>query len=265
MILPILMYHTIDDDPLPWVARYAVARKAFLGQLGEIVDSGRDVVPLDRAVAALAGGPPLPASALVLTFDDGFADFHDIVQPALAARGLPATLYMTTGAVVGSTGSRLPYARMLSWPQLAELEQAGIDIGAHTRTHPQLDTLPRSAAASEIAASKRELEDTLGCPVSAFAYPYGLSSKTVRELVRESGFASATAVLDAFSSPDDDPFRMARLSVLADTPPERFTEWLAGRGAATAPFPEDLGTRAYRSFRRGRALLRRPGPALTER
>jgi peptidoglycan/xylan/chitin deacetylase (PgdA/CDA1 family) len=215
------------------------------------------VVPLEDAVAALTGGPALPADALVITFDDGFLDFFDIAYPALASRKMAATVYVTTGALGDGAGSLMPPAYMMSHKHLDELDATVVEVGAHTRTHPQLDVIPRLAAAAEIAACKTELEDWIGRPVTAFAYPYGLSTPTVRALVRRAGYTSAAAVREGFSSSADDLFAIARLTVRADTPPETFTAWLHGTDARIAPFPPTLRAGALLAARRTHALLRR--------
>ena len=110
--VPVFLYHSVADDPPSWIAPFTVAPRAFVEQLDRIADAGLTVVPLRRLVAALRGGPALPPRSAVLTFDDGFADFYWTVTPILTDRELPATLYVTTGAVhpPGGTarGSLLP-------------------------------------------------------------------------------------------------------------------------------------------------------------
>lgn len=253
--LPVLLYHSVDDDPPAWIAPFTVGRRAFVRQLDEIARSGRVVVPLERAVAAMSGGAPLPEQAMVLTFDDGFCDFYDVVFPELEARSLPATLYVTTGALTGGVGSLLPPARMLTWQHVAALAEAGVEIGAHTCSHPQLDVVPTHVAAAEITGSKHALEDALGRSVNAFAYPHGYSTVAVRRLVRDAGFSSAAAVLNTLSSPADDSYKIARLTLRADTSEARFSSWLSGTGAGVAPCRERVATKAHRWYRRGRSEL----------
>jgi peptidoglycan/xylan/chitin deacetylase (PgdA/CDA1 family) len=259
--VPVLLYHSISDDPPAWIAPFTVRPKVFAEQLDRLIDSGRTVVPLRRLVAAQRGGHPLPERAAVLTFDDGFADFYWAAAPALTDRELPATLFVTTGAVhppgVAAEGSLLPPAPMLTWRQIATLEALGVEIGGHSRTHPQLDTVGNRRLCEEILDCKRELEEALGHPVTSYAYPHGYSSATVRRKVQKAGWSSACAVANAFSSPADDPLRIARLTVMADTPPERFQQWLDGTGAPVAPYPELWRTRGWRAYRRLRARLDR--------
>jgi len=264
--VPVFLYHSVSVNPPYWIAPYTVRPRSFAEQLDILADSGREIVPLRRLVLAQYGGPPLPPRAAVLTFDDGFADFRSTVAPLLAARGLPATLYVTTGALrePGPSGSLFPPASMLTWREVRELDSLGFEIGGHTVTHPQLDTLSRRHAQEEVEGCKNSLEDLLGHTVDSFAYPHGYSSPMVRRLVRGAGWTSGAAVRDGFSSRDDDPLRIARLMVRADTDRDRFRAWAEGTDAPVAPFPEGPRTRAWRAYRHLRARLDRPYDALPQ-
>ncbi|MEU6174164.1 polysaccharide deacetylase family protein [Streptantibioticus parmotrematis] len=271
--VPVFLYHAVTDDPPDWIAPYAVTPRVFTEQLDRIADAGLTVVPLRRLVTALRGGTRLPPRSAVLTFDDGFADFYWTVTPLLTDRGLPATVYVTTGAVhtpgTGPNGSLLPPADMLNWRQIGTLDTFGFEIGDHTVTHPQLDTLSARQVWHEVFDSKRRLEDALSHPVYSFAYPHGYSSASVRRAVREAGHTSAAAVGNAISSATDDPMRIARLMVRSDTTAEAFTRWTRCAGAPVAPLHESLRTRGWRMYRRARAMAGRPvggppGPSTLE-
>jgi peptidoglycan/xylan/chitin deacetylase (PgdA/CDA1 family) len=267
--VPVFLYHSVAESPPAWIAPYTVTPRTFTEQLDRIADSGRTVVPLRRLVSAIRGGPPLPTRAAVLTFDDGFADFYWTVAPLLNERELPATLFVTTGAIHPpggrSTGSLLPPAPMLNWRQLAGLDAFGIEIGGHSRTHPQLDTLSGRQLCEEIQRCKHELEDAVGRPVSSYAYPHGYSSAAVRRKVQKAGWSSACGVGQAFSSTADDSLRISRLMVRADTPAATFQEWADGHGAPVAPVAERLRTKGWRGYRRLTARLGHPvgGPPAT--
>ncbi|MFF7639458.1 polysaccharide deacetylase family protein [Streptomyces canus] len=266
--VPVFLYHAVCEAPPSWLAPFTVSPRTFVEHLDMIADSGLRLVPLRQLVAALLGGPALPPRSAVLTFDDGYADFATTVAPLLAARGLPATLYVTTGAVTTleppSRPGPFPSVAMLGWAQVRELDEAGFEIGGHSRTHAQLDTLPSRAVREEVGGCKRELEDALGHSLTSFAYPHGYSSRRVRALVREAGWTSAAAIraASAFSSSLDDPLWFARLMVRADTSRERFGQWTRGEGAPVAPFAEGMRTRGWRAYRRARASAGRPYRAL---
>ncbi|MFD0530837.1 polysaccharide deacetylase family protein [Kitasatospora arboriphila] len=177
----------------------------------------------------------------MLTFDDGFADFYWTVAPILTERGLPATLYVTVGAIHPPggepTGSLLPDSRMLNWRQVGTLDAVGVEIGGHSQTHAQLDTVYGQRRTDEIVGSKKRLEDAIGHPATAFAYPHGYSSPAVRRQVRAAGWTSATAVENKFSSATDDPMRICRLMVRSDTPDSVFDDWTASPRQPRRPDP----------------------------
>ena len=265
--IPVFLYHAVSCDPPAWLAPYTVSPRTFVEHLDLIADSGLHLVPLRQLVAALLGGPELPPRSAVLTFDAGYADFASTVAPLLVARGFPATLYVTTDALTtpGTLSHRGPFpsVAMLSWAQVRELDAAGVEIGGHSRTHAQLDTLPRKAVREEVGGCKQELEDALAHSVTSFAYPHGYSSRRVRAMVREVGWTSAAAIrASAFSSFRDDPLWFARLMVRADTGRDRFTLWTRGEGAPIAPFAEGARTRGGRAYRRSREWVGRPYKAL---
>jgi peptidoglycan/xylan/chitin deacetylase (PgdA/CDA1 family) len=182
---------------------------------------------------------PLPERTVVLTFDDGSADFAGYAWPALVERGLTATLYVTAGALDGT-----------SRQQVVRLADQGCEIGAHSMTGPQLDCLPRTAAAAEIAQSKKVLEHLLARPVDSFAYPHGAYDAGVRQLVVDTGFRSAVAITDALSPAGDDWFALARVRVTADFDVERLTAVVAApRVLADGPVKR-LRTQLWRQARR---------------
>src|SRR5581483_7158340 len=88
---------------------------------------------------------------------------------------------------------------VMTWEQLGEIAQAGIELGAHGHDHVQLDTVPRAQAAADIERSRRLLFEMTGSAAS-FAYPHGYHSKPVRRAVERSGFGSACAVADRLAA-----------------------------------------------------------------
>lgn len=253
--VPVLLYHSVSDDAPRWIRAYTVAPTVFSRHLDLILESGCTPLTVSELCHLLAVERCLPRHPVVITFDDGFADFAEVALPAMGAREIVSTLYLTTGAIEGLDRARtcLPPAPMLHAVQLVELEAAGVELGAHSRTHPQLDVIPTHRALDEIGHSKAILEDALGHEVPSFAYPHGFYSPRVCQAVRAAGYRSACAVRNAISSPADDRFAMARLMVRADTSTETLRAWLVGRGAPTAPLAERLRTKAYRYWRRAEA------------
>lgn len=228
-----------------------------------------NVLPLDAAVAHLKAGT-LPARAACITFDDGYADNHDVALPILQKHGLPATFFIATGFLDGgrmwndtvieavrrcevlpslsevlpafchagprpgihppTTAERqaaiqtlinqikylpvaeritvteelarkaklqLPTNLMMTSAQVKALRQAGMQIGAHTVSHPILAKLSDEQAHAEIKGSKDTLEQLLGERVSLFAYPNGKPGEDYTpatvQIVKALGFDAAVS------------------------------------------------------------------------
>lgn len=194
-----------------------------------------------------------------MTFDDGFADFHTDALPVLERHGFAATLYIATG-LVGATNHWLyeqSQRPILNWDQIVEISASGIECGAHTHGHPQLDTLPIVSARKEIFQSKEILEQRLSQPVATFAYPHGYYSSRVRRLVQEAGFSSACAVKHAMSAPNDDIFALARVIIRSGDNADDYGTLLAGDGLRVAPRRERVRTKLWRLFRKLSASAKR--------
>jgi peptidoglycan/xylan/chitin deacetylase (PgdA/CDA1 family) len=258
--IPLLLYHSVSSDPPTWAVPWTVAPERFRDHMNELVDSGSTPVTISALMELLATEQTLPERVVGVTFDDGFADFRAVAAPIMAERRIASTLYVTTGALLPRAADQdlsLQPAPMLHWSQLAEIEAMGAELGAHSHSHPELDTLPAVRARDEVVRPKELLESFLGHTVRSFAYPHGYSSPRVRQLVIDAGYQSACGVRDAFSSPTDNPFALARIIVRPDATRDDVRSWLHGEGAPTRRSDELHRTKLWRWFRRCRAMAPR--------
>ncbi|MDB4882087.1 MAG: hypothetical protein JWL95_853, partial [Gemmatimonadetes bacterium] len=176
----ILTYHSVDETG----SVISIDPRAFRRHVEWLAASRVPVVALDRLVEV-----PPNEDAIAITFDDGLDNFAKLAAPLLLERGFPATLFVVTGAV-GTTNvwpagadAGIPVMRLLDWNELGHLAEAGIAMGAHTRTHPRLEQLSAGAAEGEIEDSRARLRSELGIDAAAFAYPYGSVSSAARNVV----------------------------------------------------------------------------------
>jgi peptidoglycan/xylan/chitin deacetylase (PgdA/CDA1 family) len=246
---PILLYHSVSNASSHETASFTVPPARFAEHLDAIVGYGPETLTVSEYVDAISHDRRrLPDRTVLVTFDDGYADTHGTALPELLERAIRSTVYVTTGYLGRPRGpGGLP---MLDSGRLRELARAGVEIGGHTHTHPQLDTLPARQASEEIIRCKTALEADLARPVRTFAYPHGYSSPRVRRLVQASGYDSACAVVNALADPDGDPFRIARLTVRATTTADEISAWIRGAGRPLSPRTERIQTRAWRAYRR---------------
>jgi peptidoglycan/xylan/chitin deacetylase (PgdA/CDA1 family) len=229
--IPILMYHSISQSAAhfrPKLRGLCVPPESFAAQVDYLYHNKYTLLNVTQLIHALTGKTALPERPVVLTFDDGYADFYYHALPVLSRYDLTATLYIVTGLL----GTTSPWngAPMLTWNQIAEISNSGIECGAHTHSHPKLDTLPLTMVRNEIGRSRDLLEQHLGQQVTSFAYPYGFYTADVRQVVKEAGFTSACATKFAMCSDTADHFTLERLMVIPRMDMDTFHALITQKG-----------------------------------
>jgi peptidoglycan/xylan/chitin deacetylase (PgdA/CDA1 family) len=255
--LPILMYHSICEDPEPTTAPYykvCTSPRRFaehlqcleaLGCRGVTLSEGLsflnrgsgfadsrahepEVHPVESRTLASAGAKPV-----ALVFDDGFRDFYTAAYPLLRSHGFSATMNLPT-AFIGTSHRIFKGRECLTWSEVRELESEGIEFGAHTVNHPRLAFLPWPEIMSEVSHSKKEIEDQLGAPVRTFAYPYDYPQSDIgfctrfRELLTSVGFESSVTTIVGRVTPSHQVLELPRLPANTDDDSALLTAKLQG-------------------------------------
>lgn len=195
-MIPILYYHSIGDTPL------SLPTEIFKRQMEIIKGNGIKTLTLKDLVSRPKN---VWEKFVVLTFDDCFVDVFENAVPIMTQHGVVGTFFAVPGydnlTRWGSAAAHrwsdhkdaqfnIPF-RYMGPDERRKLNALGMEIGAHTVTHPNLDSLPETNQYEEIVRSKRTLESELGMVVETFCYPRGRYSPMTTELVREAGFAAA--------------------------------------------------------------------------
>jgi len=229
--LPVLTYHSLDDSE----SVLATSPEVFSEHMRILSDLGIATVSLAEAAEALRQGR-LPARAVAITFDDGFRNTYELALPVLTRYGFTATVFLVTDYCerdnswpTQPTGVRR--RPLLRWSEVRELSRAGLVIGAHTRTHPDLTRLSAGEAEAEMVGSKRAIEDEIQRPVDAFAYPYGYCNETVKRLA-SAHFIVACSTTLGYATSASDPLALERLDVYYVRSPSRFRRVFAVDGRA---------------------------------
>jgi peptidoglycan/xylan/chitin deacetylase (PgdA/CDA1 family) len=189
--LPILLYHRVAEAGSPATAPYRVAPGEFEEQLRYLRDAGFRGVGLEDWRRAMAQHSPLPGRAVLITFDDGYADFLTEAWPLLRRYGFPATVFLVAEEVGGSNrwdrafGEEVP---LLGWREIRRLRDQGVEFGSHSLSHRRLSAVSPTDVVREAAASRAILQAELGTAVRAFAYPFGAEDAVVRHLIGACGY-----------------------------------------------------------------------------
>ena len=223
-----LFYHRIaDEHPNEWT----MSNEMFRRQI-EWLQERFDIVTLEEAQKRIASESN-DRPTVCITFDDGYADNCDTALPWLIEQSVPVTYFVTSQNVIN--GDPFPHDVKAGHPQaintpdqLRELAQAGIEIGAHTRTHADLGkTNNEIDLYNEIVGSKRELEDMVQRPVRYFAFPFGLPSNMSTASFRiafEAGFWGVCSAYGGYNLPGEDSFHLQRIH--GDPEWSRFRNWM---------------------------------------
>ena len=163
--VPVLMYHSIGSGAPRSFRRFAVDPGEFAAQMAYLDEVGYSVLTAVELAVSRTSGRSLPPHPVVITFDDAYADFYSAALPVLKEHDFRATLYVPTG-YVGATsrfnGTRGEGDRkILSWDALRDITAEGVEMAAHSHTHPQMDRVPAAAIRDEVRRSRRLIEDKL--------------------------------------------------------------------------------------------------------
>jgi len=186
----------------------------FDEQMAALAGSDR-AASLDDGLLALDGPTPsFGPDPVVVTFDDGTADFADVVLPVLVEHKVPALLYVATDFI--DSGREFPdQGTPLSWSALADALTTGlVTIGSHTHTHALFDRLDPPAVDEELDRSRALIADRLGVTAHHFAYPKALAGSPAADRAVRARFRSAAV---AGTRPNlygrTDPYRLHRSPV----------------------------------------------------
>lgn len=254
--VPILMYHAIAHRPAPSVHALSVSPDAFAEQLALLGERGFTPLTTAALAAVWRGGGRLPERPVLITFDDGYEGVHRYALPVLAEHGFAATLFVSTGWLRGRYDEGGALDTMLDWDQVRQLAAAGVEIGGHSHTHPQLDQLDDARLGHEAVRCREIVAAELGAEPDSFAYPYGYSTRRVRRAVRAAGFAQSLAVGNGLARRGQGPYALKRVTVRRSTDIGEFGRLVDGRSVGRAFARDRALTKAYAMVRGARRAAR---------
>jgi peptidoglycan/xylan/chitin deacetylase (PgdA/CDA1 family) len=194
----VLCYHAVSER---WPAALSIEPRHLASHVALLRDRGYRGVTFSQAVAGHA-----TAKAVAITFDDAYRSVVERALPILSEAGFPATVFAPT-AFIGTdepmswpgidnwlNGAHRDELLPMSWKELERLAADGWEVGSHTRTHPHLPRLDRSALDTELRESREEIEGRLeSC--RSLSYPYGDYDPRVVEAASRAGYEAAAGTM----------------------------------------------------------------------
>ncbi|MHB0970877.1 MAG: polysaccharide deacetylase family protein [Thermoanaerobaculia bacterium] len=225
----ILCYHIVES---PSDTEFSMSREAFRTQMEYLASSGYNVISLTELFEYVSGqNRSIPDNAVVVTVDDGWRSTYTRIYPEMKKLGLPFTVFVYPKFVGMSD-----YA--LTWRQIREMADDGVDIQSHTYSHAYLTKRRHPSFGPkrysewlerELAGSRETIEEKTGKPVRFLAYPYGDYDAVVARRAMEAGYDAAVTANFGAVGRSSDLFRLSRVIIYART---SFAEFRRQVGAA---------------------------------
>jgi peptidoglycan/xylan/chitin deacetylase (PgdA/CDA1 family) len=208
--VPILMYHYISELP-PQADHLRIGLTVHPQQFREHLDylraNGYTTVSLYEVHLALTQGHRLPPNPIALTFDDGYSDHLYTAMPLLREYGFKGTFFIITGF---ADEQRNGY---LNWEQVQQLGASGMEIAAHSKTHPDLRGRNHDFLVYEMLGSLESIKVNLGLPQVAFAYPMGRYDDATLGVLKQTDTLLAVTTEHGATHTTDGRHEMRRLRV----------------------------------------------------
>jgi glycosyltransferase involved in cell wall biosynthesis len=215
----ILMYHAVGS-PEEKPSKYILPFSRLAQQMAVINHLRHNVISLEEYLACRREYRLPPPRSIVITFDDGYADFWDYAYPILKRYNYPATVFLVSDKVGKQNdwdrNGSLAGRQLMGWLEIREMAKDAITFGAHTRNHLSLLELGAETLKEEVEGSRKVIEQELGAPVLAFAYPYGDYNEAALDTVVESGYQGACSIDPGTNSFFTPTWRLRRVEVFGN-------------------------------------------------
>lgn len=212
--VPILMYHYVSELPPDADATridLTVRPDMFRTHMQDLKDDGYTTITLYQLDDALLNGTPLPAKPIILTFDDGYIDHYVNVFPILKEYGFIGTFFIITGM----PDNHVP--GYVTWEQIREMSDAGMDMESHTKTHQDLRNRDYDFLVYELLGSAQSLQAYTGREPHMFAYPVGHYDDMTLNVLHQLGMWRAVTTESGSLETTDNRLELPRLRVSGDT------------------------------------------------
>ena len=221
--VPILMYHYVSELP-PNPDRYrldlTVLPENFQAQLQYLADAGYHTITLTDLYLHLTQGVPLPEKPIVLTFDDGYRDAYEVVFPLLLDYGFTGTFFVL------ATPTHFESPDYMTWAQMKEMSDAGMEIQSHGRDHVDLRGRSYDYLVYQTLGIQEAIQYHTGRLPRFFCYPSGRYDDNLIAVLKSAGYWGAVTTEWGQTHTREGLFEMPRLRIRGSDTLESFVDRL---------------------------------------
>jgi len=190
------MYHRFGEDKYPSTN---VSEAQFLSHIEYILKNKIPVYSLEDVIETVENNETFDQKAVAFSVDDAFKSFYEIAWPVFRENNIPVTLFISTDIIDKNTKG------YMNWDEIRTYINEGGMIGQHTSTHLHMPLKDQKYIKDDILDSHKSFIKNIGFIPKLFAYPYGESSKSVIEVLKQFGilfaFGQHSGIISSYSNP----------------------------------------------------------------
>lgn len=217
--IPVIMYHRVinkkEDEGVHGTYIYENIFEKHMKYLKE-----NNFVPITfKDLEKIGWRNRFDKRYILITFDDGYKDNYDLAFPILKKYGIRATIFLMAQSaynewdVRDSNEIKFP---LMTVEMIKEMQDYGIEFGAHTYNHPKINTLSDEEIYHQVGECKKVLEDKIEKEIITFAYPYGIWTEYAKDMAKKF-YAYAVATDSGEVNFSSDLHQIRRIAIFPNT------------------------------------------------
>ena len=231
--VPVVMYHrVINNSENEGIYGTYIYENIFRQHMQYLKDNNFDVITFeDLNKIGWRNRFQRNKKYIMITFDDGYVDNYNLAFPILKEFGFKATIFLMGESTYNewdvNAGGEKKFELMDKF-MIKEMQDYGIEFGAHTFNHPKLNKLSEEEIRYQIVDVKKPLEEKIEKEIITFAYPYGILNDYAKKMARKAGYTFTVSTDSGSVCLSDDLYQIRRIAIFPNTNLFSFKRKVAG-------------------------------------
>ena len=225
VLVPIILYHRIAVSPTDGVnykSPYYVKPEVFDAEMKLLHDWGYTTITTELLIKAINEGAGLPPRPILITFDDGHLNNYTTAFPIMQKYGFTGVLYIV--------GNYMGAENYMNAEQIKKMAAAGWEVGSHSMSHADLNSLEPQQQRYEVVESREVLEEKLGVPVLTIAYPFGSSNTGIIDYAIFAGYIGGMGLGFTYDQGEANLYNLQRRDIKGTYDFKQFAAFLPWQG-----------------------------------